>query len=706
LAAAALLSGGCSNDKIIPAGDNTGQPIAFRVQNGLPTSKAVGLTAAYINAFVINGYVDKVDADRKSGRTLFERTTVSREIGSGANVFTYSPAVYYPKGATEAWFSAFSPVSSRISASDFATGDPMSPSDNRITYTVPSPARGTLKGDVDVAPQEDLLVAHTHKDALSGAVILQFRHALARIAVKAYNLIDQPVRIHALSLHNLYTTGTLDIDADTWPGGDDADAIDINNTRNAVPSEHAGYKTLWDVEGQTRKSLAWQLAESGLMAPVGGNAVQLTADDQALLVLPQTTKNTGNDDVVQDGDFFLEVTYTVGNITETIQVPFTDVYKLAPTSSGEEGVTFEMGRQYLIGVIITATGLRFSLDVQSWDEPEAMQFAVIYDDNMGRQIGQTVWETEKNYKAAAADLFTTPPATDMNIYSWNTQKDGLGTAYLPGADISVTGDMTLYAMWKKDYVPTATTETTIIQQSGIYQLECWGARGAGEKPGRGGYAKAEFHFTQGEVLYVRVGKYTGFNGGYAMANEGTWYGMDNDPGGQSGGGGTDFRTSLTAPLTGIEGTDPRILVAGGGGANGRDGAGAGHGGGPVGGNSDNNATTGDHIGIGGTQTGAGCIPNTQRGGPGWGGPAVNGCNDINNNIYSEHGCGGGGWWGGSGSDDTCGFMGGMRGGGGGSGYVPAGGVNLRGDEDFIQPDGLTATGRSDHGYARITYLGR
>jgi hypothetical protein len=622
LAAAALLSGGCSNDKIIPAGDNTGQPIAFRVQNGLPDSKAVGLTAAYINAFVINGYVDQVDTDRKSGRTLFERTTVSREIGSGANVFSYSPAVYYPKGAEEAWFSAFSPVSSRISASDFATGDPMSPSDNRITYTVPSPARGTLAGNVDVAPQEDLLVAHTHKDALSGAVILQFRHALARVAVKAYNLIDQPVRIHALSLHNLYTTGTLDIDADTWPDNAANGAIDVNETRsNAAPAEHAGYKTLWDVAGQTRKSLAWQLAESGLMVPVGGNAVQVTADDQALLVLPQTTQNIDNDDVAQDGDFFLEVAYTVGNISETIQVPFTDVYKLAPASN--EGVTFEMGRQYLIGVIITATGLRFSLDVQSWDEPEAMQFAVIYDDNMRRQIGHTVWATEQNYKVAGADLFTTPPATDMSIYSWNTKKDGSGTAYLPGADITVTDDMTLYAMWRRDFTYINSVRELTINEPGNYRFEAWGAASGvplnnadadGIIPG--GYTAGTITLKTEQVIYVCTGQKGQFMD-KGVPSTGTWNGggkagmigdvNNSHISGCEGGGATDFRLynnnlSVWDDATGL---NSRILVAGG--AGGPRALGApeySYGGGVIGGKATENdreatQTDGNAFGVGG-----------------------------------------------------------------------------------------------------------
>ncbi|MDR1458990.1 MAG: fimbrillin family protein, partial [Bacteroidales bacterium] len=155
--------GSCSEDKTVP-GDNDGQAIVFRVQNALPSSRAAGTTVGYMDAFVINGVVDKVEEGRKSGLTLFDHTTVSRIIGSGANVFTYSPTVYYPKGATEAEFSAFSPVSSRIAASDFQTND------NSITYSVPSPARGRLTGDVDVAPQEDLLVAYTQKDDLSGAV--------------------------------------------------------------------------------------------------------------------------------------------------------------------------------------------------------------------------------------------------------------------------------------------------------------------------------------------------------------------------------------------------------------------------------------------------------------------------------------------------------------------------------------------------------
>jgi hypothetical protein len=243
------------------------------------------------------------------------------------------------------------------------------PTDNIIVYTVPSPAKGDLTGDVDVAPQEDLLVAHTHKDDLSGAVILQFRHALSRVSVKAVNLTDQPVHIHSLSLHNLCISGTLDIDRDVWKTSGNGIA-DINEDYIVPAATHADYKILWDTDGQPGKALAWQLAGSGVMVPKGGSTVQVTADDQSLLVLPPTTRNKNNDAIVDNGDFYLEVAYTVGNITETIQAPFADINNRAQTPGKDEGLTFEMGRQYALTLVFTAETLTFDVSVDDWGQTE------------------------------------------------------------------------------------------------------------------------------------------------------------------------------------------------------------------------------------------------------------------------------------------------------------------------------------------------
>jgi hypothetical protein len=528
-----------------------------------------------------------------------------------------------------------------------------------------------------MAPQEDLLVAHTPKeDGLTGAVILQFRHALSRVSVRAVNLIDQPVRIHSLSLHNLHVKGTLDIDEDTWNGRNDK--ADINESYNTPPlSGYEKYKILWDTNGQTKEALAWQLAESGVMVPVGGSPVQVTADDQALLVLPQTTQNTGNDAKVNDGDFYLEVIYTVGNITDTIQAAFNDINKLAQTNN--EGLTFEMGRQYAINVSITATGLSFSLDVNNWDEPPATQFVVNFDANGGTGAATEdllLWEAGVPYDITAPNNPYHSPQGGYTFIDWTTNADATGDHYVPGETIvSIYAGMTLYAQWARkpaspiitDFTYSGEAKTFVAPQDGYYQLEAWGAQGGSTSQyagGNGGYCKGIIYLKKNQTLYVYVGgkgkDIVGSPGGWNGGGEGSPSGWNDTM--RPGGGATDFRlvpadANDATAWKNEQSLNSRILVAaaGGGGDGGRWGSSlyikpGGYGGGLIG-QSINRQEGGTQI-KGGTATGSNSDPGYfGRGGTG----------------YSCKSGGGGGYYGGSAGYEVSGQGGGP--GGGGSSFI-------------------------------------
>ncbi|HEU4719256.1 MAG TPA: HYR domain-containing protein [Bacteroidia bacterium] len=188
-------------------------------------------------------------------------------------------------------------------------------------------------------------------------------------------------------------------------------------------------------------------------------------------------------------------------------------------------------------------------------------------------------------------------------------------------------------------------------------IEAWGAQGGANwvnNTNYGGYAKADFSVTPGEVLEVRVGQQpNGITGGYNGGGNG-------EGAGQGGGGASDVRQGGST-------LNDRIIVGGGGG-----GAGywsslevvGGVGGGTNGGDGyrvpDYATNPG---GLGASQTGPGangtCVNfyvTAMAGSFGQGGaPSGCGCEGYG---------GGGGWYGGAGSGNC-------RGGGGGSGYIIA-----------------------------------
>jgi Glycine rich protein len=221
-------------------------------------------------------------------------------------------------------------------------------------------------------------------------------------------------------------------------------------------------------------------------------------------------------------------------------------------------------------------------------------------------------------------------------------------------------------------IPTSVAKVTIAAS---------GAEGSssifGGTPGLGAFVTATVGVTAGKTLYVYVGgsgTSGGFNGGGGYVTSGTT---------PYAGGASDVRTSTTGLLTGDPSTDPRIVVAAGGGSTGAFGAYDGGNGGAVGGSGANGVTTGDDGGGGGgaTQNAGGaagttsCGPNGFPGNPGGVGTGGAG--------YDSNGNGGGGWFGGGGGGAggmiggytfTCGDDSG--GGGGGSSFVESSATNV------------------------------
>jgi hypothetical protein len=214
------------------------------------------------------------------------------------------------------------------------------------------------------------------------------------------------------------------------------------------------------------------------------------------------------------------------------------------------------------------------------------------------------------------------------------------TCTAPATTFNYTGAVQSYT------VPAGITSVTI---------EAWGAQGGANwvnNVNYGGYSKADFAVTPGEILTVYVGGHpNGITGGYNGGGNG-------EGAGQGGGGGSDVRQGGTT-------LNDRIIVGGGGG-----GAGywsalhvvGGVGGGMTGGNGYRDPDFASNPGgLGGGQTSAGangtCVSlnNPACAGSFGQGGAPSGC-----------GCegygGGGGWYGGAGSGNC-------RGGGGGSGYI-------------------------------------
>ena len=399
--AGAALVGGCSDDKIV-YGEASGKQISFRLQNDLPVTRATGTTTDNVNAFVVSAQVFDGEASPQillgTDGTLFDAQTVARVEGL-PNSFDYNPKRYYPDAAKTAYYSAYSPVTKNVYPG--LKGN----QDNSITYKVLPP--DSIMGNTQ---QEDLLVAYKQVDGVvqlpaatpvkrngfDEIVPLNFRHALSRVFVKAKNYNEEEVVIKKLSLNRLYDQGALDIDGKKW---NDVDKVDIGEPYKAITSSSttADYKVLWTFEGYTQNArYDYVLPQSGIS--VAAKTVQaaqfVVSKEQGMLILPQTTKNTGEVAAVDDGDFFVEVTYSISNIkNKTVRAAFSDLYGI----SGATGRTFEFGKQYALEVGFHSTAVTFEIDVEAWDLPMENPVAnttVIFADNKPVNATGTVTATD------------------------------------------------------------------------------------------------------------------------------------------------------------------------------------------------------------------------------------------------------------------------------------------------------------------------
>ena len=221
-----------------------------------------------------------------------------------------------------------------------------------------------------------------------------------------------------------------------------------------------------------------------------------------------------------------------------------------------------------------------------------------------------------------------------------------------------------------------------------YFLQCWGSKGSGIAPGRGGYAEGKWEATADiKTIYVCCGNDIGLNNFIPIF----YYNVFK---GNKGGGATHITKVHGGLLNSFENEKYNVLlVAGAGGGQDSNGK-PGDGGGKEGGTS--SQTNGSHSWpTGGTQTiGGSSSPwnasNAIHGKFGLGGVAWNGNSDYG-------GGGGSGWYGGGGIAVT-------GSGGGGSSYIDGvvEGRTIPGWEEMPAPKGGTQVGHSDTGVCIIS----
>lgn len=76
------------------------------------------------------------------------------------------------------------------------------------------------------------------------------------------------------------------------------------------------------------------------------------------------------------------------------------------------------------------------------------KYSITYNGN-GNNSGSTAAQTDITYNSSATLRANGFVKTGYNFIGWNTNAAGTGSTYQPGTSLTVTGNVTLYAMWQQ-----------------------------------------------------------------------------------------------------------------------------------------------------------------------------------------------------------------------------------------------------------------
>jgi len=315
----------CVNDQAVEQ-NKQGNEISFRLQGGVPETKATATLVEHIDALAVwGGYRAEWENTGASPTLTFSKTTVFRDVEMGGVAFNYYPKKYYPIGVSGPFdmiFYAFSPVSALNGGvtPNFGTGA----GDRYVTLAYNNPVPNITGNTTQVDLLAGYYIEGSHNPAAS--VNIKFYHALSRIFVAASNGTETPVVITGMTIKDVGSEAECTIDE-----------VGLNSA-----------KIKWDTPTATT-SYPYILPQSGVAVPPGADKLNVVSMEQGMLIIPQIVGGAVGE---------LSVNYTFANLgaqTATFQFP--------------AGFNLAVNTQYRIIIDFDATAISFTVSVEPFTDP-------------------------------------------------------------------------------------------------------------------------------------------------------------------------------------------------------------------------------------------------------------------------------------------------------------------------------------------------
>lgn len=531
VAVSALALTACSNDDLVqvPVDSNA---ISFAVTNGV-TTRAAG---SYCNTNMPASFNVAAQFHGQSS-FYFEKDAAVRNGSS--TIYTTTPERWWPEeGALDfhAWTNddntyAFNATQNKAQFVNFAP-------------------------KAEVAQQLDLLYGvamnHSRED---GNVKLNFRHALSQIVFSARSeATTYNVAISSVAIGHLNSQGTFTFGGESTTQNYEKHT-DMPNGNEGVIKDGAGSWTLNN--GQLAKYITDFDKKT-----IGNTTVELTGvnhqggADGSLLLLPQTQDAWvpgGNTGAVADAGGFKGAYFLLDvELTNDKNVTLYDGLMAVPVD-----IEWAQGTRYRYTFVFTdgnggwtpdpddpkpvLGGIKYDVTTDDFvpvdggekypgedPRPDADKYSYTLSFDANGGAGEMESRVFSNI-ASASQTFVVPECaftSDNKFTGWNTEADGNGQAYTPGAELTITGEagqnviVTLYAQWE---------ESIRFVDLGLPSGTLWADRNLGAKSVTDAGLYVGWGDNTGKMTSTNSGDYPMFSplntGGYKTGNNITFGGL-------------------------------------------------------------------------------------------------------------------------------------------------------------------------------------
>ncbi|MDR3118310.1 MAG: fimbrillin family protein [Mediterranea sp.] len=409
-----LLCAACTDNTVVPV-DAAGT-VAFTAQTSAAArgTSIEGKSDLQTAGFCVYAWL----TDSNDWSNAIPATTAwfdGAAVAWSTSSWTYTPMRYWPDAAgLKASFFAYAPADAVVTMQS-TSGNPA------FEYTVPNTA----------ADQCDLLAAQALDRTKSAAVPLTFDHLLARIGFKA-----------RLSKH--FAGATLTVTSLKVKYTADKIANKGVYTFGGSPGQSAGAWTLTDAgtssmatSGGGDELLSDSLPLSNNTAGEYDTPLLLNDAGKYLMMLPQS---------LPENAFSVEVAWIVEQADEII-------HNAIRTVTFPSSMIWQAGKAYSYTLLFLANEVQAGgVTVENWGGSLTYErAAVTYKANggTGDDVVRHGWTNSETILLTQVDNGNpfAPPTDKPVLAKWSTATNGTGTDYMPGASVTLTGDLTLYAIW-------------------------------------------------------------------------------------------------------------------------------------------------------------------------------------------------------------------------------------------------------------------